>query len=159
MHIRILAVGTKMPAWIKAGVDDYHKRLPRQWRLDIVELPLAQRTKSQEKSQDMTQAIAQEGHALLKLFGRRHHVVALDLKGKAWDTDYLATQVQGWQMQGQNIDLVIGGPNGLSPAVFDRADQRWSLSNLTLPHPLVRIVVVEQLYRSWSLLNNHPYHK
>ncbi len=155
MRIRALAVGTRMPSWVAAGVDEYQKRLPREWKFEYVELPLGQRG----KSQDVAKAIQVEGESILSAIGTQDKVIALDVKGKNWSTEHLSQQVADWQMLGQDIVLLIGGPNGLSDACLERADQKWSLSALTLPHPLVRIVLVEQLYRAWSLLNNHPYHK
>ena len=96
---------------------------------------------------------------MLASIGAKDFVVALDIKGKSWSTEQLASTINQWQLQGQNISLLIGGPEGLSTACLQRANQRWSLSGLTLPHPLVRVVLVEQLYRAWSLFNIHPYHK
>ncbi len=155
MRIRVLAVGTRMPSWVTAGVDEYQKRLPREWKFEYVELPLGHRG----KSQDVAKAIQIEGESILAAIGPQDKVIALDVKGKSWSTEQLSQQVADWQMLGQDIVLLIGGPNGLSAKCLERADQKWSLSALTLPHPLVRIVLVEQLYRAWSLLNNHPYHK
>jgi 23S rRNA (pseudouridine1915-N3)-methyltransferase len=183
MRISVLAVGTRMPDWVQTGVAEYQKRFPRDWRFDWIELPLGHRGKTQAKaavnkgaskkektqtsaqgkspglSQVNAKAIAAEGEAMLAAINPQQHVIALDLSGKSWSTEQLSQQVNNWQMEGQDVCLLIGGPDGLSPACLQRANQRWSLSDLTLPHPLVRILLAEQLYRSWSLLNNHPYHK
>lgn len=86
-------------------------------------------------------------------------VVALDLSGKAWSTPELAGQLENWSMDACDVSLLIGGPDGLDPRCLARADQRWSLSNLTLPHPLVRVLLAEQIYRAWTITQNHPYHK
>ena len=155
MHVRVLAVGTKMPSWVIQGVEEYQKRLPREWKFEWIEFAIGHRS----KSQDVSKAIESEGNAMLSAIHAQEHVIALDVKGKAWSTEQLSSETSQWQMSGQDIALLIGGPDGISPACLARANQRWSLSALTLPHPLVRIVLVEQLYRSWSLLNNHPYHK
>ncbi len=155
MHIRVLAVGTKMPSWVAQGVHEYQKRLPREWKFDWVELAVGHRG----KSQDVNKAIEAEGDAMMAAIKAGEHVIALDVKGKVWSTEQLSAQASQWQMSGQDVALLIGGPDGLSAKCLNRASQRWSLSALTLPHPLVRIVLVEQLYRSWSMLNNHPYHK
>ncbi|MEO0443939.1 MAG: 23S rRNA (pseudouridine(1915)-N(3))-methyltransferase RlmH [Pseudomonadota bacterium] len=155
MHIKVLAIGNKMPAWVTAGVQEYQKRLPREWRFQWVELPLGSRSKSQSTAK----AIEQEGQSLLAALIPGERVIALDVNGKSWSTETLSTQLDTWQLDGSNLALMIGGPDGLSPACLERADLRWSLSPLTLPHPLVRIVLTEQLYRGWTLLNNHPYHK
>jgi 23S rRNA (pseudouridine1915-N3)-methyltransferase len=154
MQIRILAVGTKMPAWVTAACIDYGKRLPRNW-LKIIEIPLSAR----HKIRSVDAAITSEGEQLLSAINERDKVIALEVKGAYWSTQELTEQLASWQMQGNNISLLIGGPNGLSSECLVRAQQLWSLSPLTLPHPLVRIVLVEQLYRAWSILQNHPYHK
>ena len=86
-------------------------------------------------------------------------MVALDQRGKAWSTEQLSAELRNWQMDGRDVCLLIGGPDGLGKACVDRADKRWSLSELTLPHPLVRVVLVEQLYRAWSMNQGHPYHR
>jgi len=116
---------------------------------------LAQRT----KSQDPAKAIEREADELLKAIAPQEHVVALDVTGTSWSTEKLAQNMSQWQMQGADITLLIGGPDGLSPRCIARANQRWSLSALTLPHPLVRVLLVEQLYRAWTVNNHHPYHK
>ncbi len=155
MRIRIIALGTKMPSWVAAGYDDYARRLPRDWTVELVALPLATRGKSTS-----TDAIIEkEADAMLGAIGKGDKVVALEVKGRPWSTEELARQLGDWRMSGVNYSLLIGGPDGLSQRCRDRADLQWSLSPLTLPHPLVRIVVIEQLYRAYSLLHNHPYHK
>ena len=96
---------------------------------------------------------------MLAVVAPQQLVVALDVKGRAWSTEQLAEQLQGWLQDGRNLSLLVGGPDGLAPACLERAEQRWSLSPLTLPHPLVRVLLAEQLYRAWTVLNNHPYHR
>ena len=155
MKLTIIAVGTRMPAWVQAGYGEYTKRLPRECALEIKEIPLAQRG----KNADIARAIEKESEAMLATIPLQERVIALDVLGKPQTTDSLADALRSWQMQGGNTSLLIGGPDGLSADCLARADQRWSLSGLTLPHPLVRIVLAEQLYRAWSLLNNHPYHR
>lgn len=155
MRIRIIAVGTKMPRWVLDGVNEYQKRLPREWKFEWLELPLAHRA----KSHDVTKAIELEGKAILNAINDKEKVVALEVKGKNWSTEILSQNLSDWQMSGQDISILIGGPDGLSAACRERADVQWSLSALTLPHPLVRVLLTEQLYRAWSMLNNHPYHK
>jgi 23S rRNA (pseudouridine1915-N3)-methyltransferase len=155
MRLRIIAVGTKMPSWVTAGVSEYQKRLPREWKLEWLELPIGQLS----KSQDINKAIRAEGESILSALGSKERVIALEVNGKAWSTEQLAEQVADWQMMGQDTTLLIGGPDGLSASCRERAETLWSLSPLTLPHPLVRILLMEQLYRAWSLINNHPYHK
>lgn len=155
MRIRLLAIGQKMPAWVTEGYAEYAQRMPPECRLELVELPLAQRT----KSRPLERAIQQEGEKMLAALAETDRLVALDVRGAAWSTEKLSSQVSAWLGDGRDVALAIGGPDGLADAVLDRAEQRWSLSALTLPHPLVRIVVAEQLYRAMSILKNHPYHR
>ncbi len=155
MRISLIAVGTRMPAWVEAGVDEYRKRLPPELALNIREIPLGKRG----KNADIARAIAQEGEAMLAAIGARDRVIALEVKGRAWSTEQLAQQLAGWQMGGDDVSLLVGGPDGLAPGCLARAQERWSLSPLTLPHPLVRVLLAEQLYRAWTLNNNHPYHR
>ena len=155
MRIRIIAVGTKMPGWVEQGYAEYAKRLPRDCAVELVELPLAQRG----KNTDIARAMEKEGEDMLAAIGKGEQVIALDVKGKAWSTEQLAEQMADWRMSGNNYCLLIGGPDGLAPQCLAQAHLRWSLSALTLPHPLVRILVIEQLYRACSILQNHPYHK
>ncbi len=144
-----------MPDWVQAGVAQYQKRLPRELSLVWRDIPLARRGKDSkpEKLREL------EGEQILKAVPAGDRIIALDVKGKAMSTPQLAERMRDWQMSGDNISLLIGGPDGLSPACLQQAQQRWSLSELTLPHPLVRVVLVEQLYRAWTITVNHPYHR
>lgn len=144
-----------MPDWVQTGYGEYAKRLPRECALELREIPLATRG----KNSDIARAIEKESEAMLASIPAQERVIALDVLGKPQTTELLAESLRNWQMQGGNTSLLIGGPDGLSADCLARANQRWSLSGLTLPHPLVRIVLAEQLYRAWSLLNNHPYHR
>jgi 23S rRNA (pseudouridine1915-N3)-methyltransferase len=155
MRIRLICVGTKMPAWVTTGFQEYAKRLPADCRLELVEIPPGHRG----KGADVQRAIEKESRLILAALGKDERVVALDVEGRQWSTEQLATTVGEWQMGGQNVALLIGGPDGLSAECLALAQQRWSLSNLTYPHPLVRVILAEQIYRAWSLLNNHPYHR
>jgi 23S rRNA (pseudouridine1915-N3)-methyltransferase len=151
----MIAVGTKMPSWVEQGFNEYVKRLPSDCRIELVELPIGHRG----KNQPVNKAIEKEGQVMLAAMNPKNHCVALEVLGKPWSTKSLSEQLSDWRMLGQDIDLLIGGPDGLSPECVKLAKQKWSLSPLTLPHPLVRILVGEQLYRAWTILNNHPYHK
>ena len=144
-----------MPAWVETGYAEYAKRMPRDCVVELVELPLAQRG----KNTDIARAMEKEGEEMLAAIGKGEQVIALDVKGKPWSTEQLAEHMANWRMSGNNYCLLIGGPDGLAPQCLAQAHVRWSLSALTLPHPLVRIVVIEQLYRACSILQNHPYHK
>ncbi|MAZ89348.1 MAG: 23S rRNA (pseudouridine(1915)-N(3))-methyltransferase RlmH [Cellvibrionaceae bacterium] len=155
MRFKIIAVGTRMPGWVEDGFKDYAKRLPRDFSVEVVELPLGQRG----KNASVTKAIAKEGEQMLAAIPKGDKVIALDVLGKPWSTEKLADNLANWSMECSNYSLLIGGPDGLAPECLARADAKWSMSALTLPHPLVRIVLIEQLYRAWSILNNHPYHK
>lgn len=155
MRLRILAIGTKMPDWVEASCNEYLKRLPPELRIEVVELPLGKRG----KGADIQRAILREGEAMLKAIGERDQVIALEVQGKSWSTGDLAVNLQHWQGSGDNVSLLVGGPDGLAPACLARADSRWSLSALTLPHPLVRVLLAEQLYRAWSINAGHPYHR
>ena len=155
MRISVLAVGTRMPAWVNEGVEEYSRRMPRELRLEWREIPLARRG----RGAGVQQALAREGEQILRAIPDGDRVIALDVEGRALSTSELAAQLADWQMSGDNYSMLIGGPDGLSRACLARADRRWSLSSLTLPHPLVRIVLAEQLYRAWTITANHPYHR
>ena len=155
MHIQMLAVGNKMPTWVSSGFEEYQKRFPRNMSLDLVEITPQKRGKKAE----LGKIKSQEGEALLAAVPKGHRIVTLEVHGRPWTTPQLAQQMAGWQMDGRNVSLLIGGPEGLSDACLAAAEQRWSLSPLTLPHPIVRVIVAESLYRAWSLNNNHPYHR
>lgn len=155
MKIRLLAIGQKMPAWVETGYAEYAERMPPECRLELHELALAQRS----KSQPIERAVRQEGEKMLATLGGNEQLIALDVRGKSWSTEQLSASLADWMQGGRDVALAIGGPDGLAPDVLARAEQRWSLSPLTLPHPLVRIVVAEQLYRAMSILRNHPYHR
>ncbi|MBM6550470.1 23S rRNA (pseudouridine(1915)-N(3))-methyltransferase RlmH [Marinomonas ostreistagni] len=155
MRVKLIAVGTKMPKWVSEGYDEYAKRLPRDFALELVELPMAPRG----KNTDISKAVQKEGDAMLAAIPNGDKVIALEVLGKSWSTEQLAEQTESWRMDGYNISLLVGGPDGLDPRCTARADQAWSLSKLTLPHPMVRILLAEQIYRAWTLMNNHPYHR
>jgi 23S rRNA (pseudouridine1915-N3)-methyltransferase len=155
MLLRILAVGTRMPGWVEKAYGEYVKRLPVEIRVELVELPLGQRG----KNADIGRAVKKEGEAMLKCIDRDEGVVALDVGGQAWSTEKLAHRLREWQLSGRNYSLLIGGPDGLAAPCLQRAEQCWSLSNLTLPHPLVRVLLIEQLYRAWSINAGLPYHR
>ncbi len=155
MQINLIAAGTRMPAWVEEGYHEYARRMPRECRLVLNEIPLAQRSKSQA----IERAVRDEGARMLATLSDRQQVIALDVKGRGWSTEQLAQQLEGWRQDGRDISLLVGGPDGLAAECLQRADQSWSLSALTLPHPLVRVLLAEQLYRAWSLNSGHPYHR
>ncbi len=152
MAFRVFAVGKRMPGWVEQGVADYQKRLPSHWRFELREF-------AQAKASNAEQGMQREADTLLDATPAQAHVVALDNLGDQWTTAKLSTQLENWQALGKPIVFYIGGPDGLHSRCRERSNQLWSLSALTYPHPLVRIVLLEQLYRAHSLLNNHPYHR
>jgi 23S rRNA (pseudouridine1915-N3)-methyltransferase len=155
MRILIVAVGEKPPAWVRDGFVDYVRRLPKPYAPELIEIPLGRRG----KGQDSARAIADEGVRVIAALPKQAHVVALDERGASWTSIALSQQLAGWSQAGRDVAILIGGPDGHAPAVMALAAQRWSLSALTLPHALVRVLLAEQLYRAWSLLQGHPYHR
>jgi len=155
MRITVFAVGTRMPAWVNDGVSHYLKRLPRHIDLQFQEIPAAPRT-----SGATTAKIKQkEGDALLHAVRDADFVIALDEHGKHWSSVELGHELETWLGAYARVALLIGGADGLDRRVLERADRVWSLSALTLPHALVRVVLAEQLYRAWTLTQGHPYHR
>jgi len=155
MKIRLLAIGNKMPSWVCQGYEQYGRRMRGDCSLELIEITPGRRT----QTADISRIVAKEGQQMIAKMGKTNHVVALDIPGKAWSTAQLAKQMKKWQLLGTDIDLLVGGPEGLAPACLQKAHESWSLGPLTLPHPLVRIVVAEALYRAWSVNHNHPYHR
>ncbi len=156
MKLHIIAIGTKMPAWIQTGFDDYKKRILAFIKTDMIELPAAKRTKS-ASSADIAKYCISEGESILS--AKKGRLWVLDVKGKMISTEQLSDRLQSAMSEGEDISIVIGGADGVSDEVLAAADFVWSLSDLTLPHPLVRVVLIEQLYRAMSILHNHPYHR
>ncbi len=155
MRIRLLAAGTRMPGWVEAGIADYVRRLGREIRLEIEEIALGRRTALGEEGR----AVADEGRRMMIAIHPDEYVVALEVRGKSFSTDELAKWLGQRLQEGRDVALLIGGPDGLAPECRKRATLHWSLSPLTLPHALVRVVVVEQLYRALSILKGQPYHR
>lgn len=155
MRIHLVAVGTRMPAWVTQGYGEYAKRLPAECALILHEIAAGKRG----KHADIARLRRQEGEKMAAAIPKGARVVALEVTGKAWSTEQLAGRVASWMGEGRDVALLVGGPEGIEASLSASADERWSLSALTLPHPLVRIVVAEQLYRAWSLLKGHPYHR
>ncbi len=155
MQLHLIAVGSRMPGWVDLGYSEYAKRLPPECGLTLHEIPAGKRG----KNADIRRLTRQEGDKMAAAIPKGARVVALEVGGKAWSTEQLAARLDGWLGDGRDVALLVGGPEGLEPALSASADERWSLSPLTLPHPLVRIVLAEQLYRAWSILKGHPYHR
>ena len=155
MRARLIAIGERMPAWVAEGFAEYRKRLSHDLPLELIELKPGARG----KGRDDARAMHDEGVAMLAALPRDTHVIALDGRGKAWSSEELSEQLAKWRMAGRDLAFLIGGPDGHAPEVVVRADQKWSLGPLTLPHMLVRLVLVEQLYRATTLWAGHPYHR
>ena len=155
MQIHIIAVGDRMPEWIEAGYREYARRLPRECRLVLHEISAGRRT----KGVDLRRLIEQEGSRQLAAIPRGARVIALDRSGKQMDTETLAVELKKRLAGGENMALLVGGPEGLAPDCLARADESWALSRLTLAHPVVRVVLAEQLYRAWSIIQHLPYHR
>ncbi len=155
MQIHLVAVGQKMPQWVNEGYSEFAKRLPQECRLKLHEIPAGKRG----KNSDIKRILQREGERMLAVLPKDCLVIALDVQGQSWSTEKLSSQVNQWMQGGRDIVLLVGGPEGLDPSCLSRAQQSWSLSPLTLPHPLVRVILAEQIYRAWSILANHPYHR
>jgi 23S rRNA (pseudouridine1915-N3)-methyltransferase len=155
MRLRVLAVGARLGGWVDAAVVDYAKRLRGTMPLEILEIPAA----SRRRETDATRAMDREAERILAALMPRDHVVALDERGPQRTTMELARWLEERRRSGQDLALIIGGPDGLAPAVLDRSAERWSLSKLTLPHGLCRVLLIEQLYRASMVLAGHPYHR
>ena len=154
MKLKLVAVGTRLDDWINAGFNEYARRLPREMALELIEV-----TASQRRGENVAKLKADEGTRLLAKVSPRDHVVALDVKGRQLGTEQLSQRLEDWRMTGGDVVFLVGGADGLDDACLDRADEKLSLSVLTFPHGLVRVIVAEQLYRAWTLLSGHPYHR
>lgn len=158
MKLVIVAVGQRMPDWAQTAYDDYAKRFPPELRVELRAVkaePRGSRTVAQMQAAERERIET----AIAASAGRNAHVVALDERGTALTTQALATRLSTWQLQGDGVALVIGGPDGLEPAFRQAAHERIRLSDLTLPHAMARVLLIEQLYRAWSVNANHPYHR
>lgn len=155
MLIRVIAVGTRMPAWVRTPVDDYTGRMPAELRVEWKEV----RAEPRSAGANAATWMAREAQRIRALLPPGARVVALDERGTDLSTQGLAERVQRWQRDAQPVALLIGGPDGLDPTLKAEAQEKLRLSSLTLPHPMVRILLAEQLYRAWSVLANHPYHR
>ena len=156
MKINLVAVGRKMPAWVDEAVREYQKRLPKTFELIVTEVPLARRSRN---NPDIPRLREAEGRDLLAAVAPGQYVVALDVLGKTHSTEALAGAMRRLMDEGRDMALLVGGPDGLSRDCLEAADAVWSLSALTMPHTIVRIVLAEQIYRVWSVLAGHPYHR
>ena len=155
MQINILAVGERTPSWVEAGLKEYLARMPHECPVKIITVATTKRAKNISTSQ----AQKREQNLLLKASPKNCYQIALDEKGSSWDTVKLSTKLEAWLQSMSVINIYIGGPDGFSESFLDQVDVVWSLSELTMPHMLVRLVLVEQLYRAWTVIQGHPYHR
>ncbi|MBI1422692.1 MAG: 23S rRNA (pseudouridine(1915)-N(3))-methyltransferase RlmH [Gammaproteobacteria bacterium] len=155
MRVHVIAMGDRMPAWVEQGYQEYAKRLGSELQLYLHELTPEKRG----KGADVKRILQKEGERMLQAIPANCDVVALDREGQSLSTESLADKLKDWLGAGRDLAWLIGGPEGMSPACLQRAQWRVSLSAMTFPHPLVRIILAEQIYRAYSILKNHPYHK
>ena len=155
MKLIIIAVGNKMPAWVTEAFTDYQKRFPPEMKLVLEEIAPVKRNgkNSDEKAKE------QEAKMILEALPKKAYIIALDERGKQFTSLELGDKVGVWKNLGMDVVLIIGGPNGLTDEVRNKANELWSLSKLTLPHPLVRVFLAETIYRGWSIYANLPYHR
>lgn len=160
MKARILAVGQKMPTWVQTGFDDYFKRIQPMLSTEILEIPACKRSKNPSLA-ELEKYATTEGGLILQAHAnaKRERLICLDVRGKNLSTEDLAEKISDAMQMSEDMGFVIGGADGLSKAVLAQADFKWSLSSLTLPHPLVRVILMEQLYRAMTIINHHPYHR
>jgi 23S rRNA (pseudouridine1915-N3)-methyltransferase len=154
VRLRIIAAGTKLPAWMNAGFDDYARRVRGEFAIELIEIPLGARAES-----NPARAIEKEGERMQARIDVRSFLVTLAIDGRALSTEALAQLLTARLPEGRDVAFVIGGPDGLAPSVAARADLSWSLSALTLPHGLARVLVAEALYRAVTVIRGHPYHR
>lgn len=155
MKCKLIAAGTRLPNWVNEGFGEYQKRLRAPLVLELIEIPVATR----RAGENPLRAITREGDTMLAAIGRDDYVVALEVAATSMSTQQLSAWFAERLRDARPLALLIGGPDGLAEACRERANQRWSLSPLTLPHALVRVVLAEQIYRAMSLLAGHPYHR
>lgn len=155
MRIHLIAVGQKMPAWVEQGYREYAQRMPAEARLELKEIAPGKRG----KNADIARILQDEGQRMQAAIPKNSRIISLDVGGSRWSTEQLAERLQDWMGAGQDLSLLVGGPEGLSADCRALAQETWSLSPLTFPHPLVRVILAEQLYRAWTVLRNHPYHR
>jgi len=155
VRIHVIAIGQKMPDWVEAAGADFIRRMPPEIGISLNTLPLIRRG----RNPDIKRIVRDESRRLLDAAPAGAQLIALDVQGRRIGSEHLASMLRDWLDAGRDIAFLIGGPDGLSAELLQRADLKISLSDLTFPHALVRVMLVEQLYRAWSILNRHPYHR
>ena len=155
MKLMVSAVGRRMPAWVQTAWSEYTRRFPKGFSLDIHEIPMSKRS----RNADIDALRTREGDALLRSVPSGFLLIALDERGKEWSTAELAGEMEHWMREEDGVCFLVGGPDGLSSKCRQEAQKVWALGKLTLPHPMVRAILAEQLYRAWTITQNHPYHR
>jgi len=154
MRIQLISLGNTPPKWVQLACDDYTHRLPKHLNFTCIERPILKRGNA-----PVEQLMAKEAEQILKLIPAHANCILLDVQSKLISTEALAQEMENWQMMGDEVVLIIGGPEGHHPDVLARANARWSISKMTFPHTLARVILLEQLYRAHTILTGHPYHK
>lgn len=155
MRINLVAIGQKMPSWITEGYKEYAQRMPHECSVNLIEVAAEKRS----KNTDLKSVVNKEGKRLLAAIPKNALIIAMQITGQPWSTEQLSDHMQDWMHDGRDIALLVGGPEGLADSCSQQADLSWSLSPLTLPHPMVRVIISEQLFRAWSIIKKHPYHR
>ncbi|ALB01288.1 50S rRNA methyltransferase [Francisella persica ATCC VR-331] len=155
MKIKIITLGEKPPKWVSDGYDEYKKRLSKSIPLELIELPITKRSKTGNPKLWMKK----EAKTIIGKLNHSDHLVILDVNSKIISTEELAEKMQNWKFNNPNVVILIGSPNGIDQSVKEIAKEKISISKMTFPHPLVRIIIAEQLYRAYTILEGHPYHK
>jgi 23S rRNA (pseudouridine1915-N3)-methyltransferase len=155
IEIRIISVGKRAPSWIQNGCQEYLKRLGHELNVNLHEI----QTPKRSKNDSIPSLLEKESELIQKDIPEKYHVIALDEKGQAFSTRDVSSRLDEWQLMDRNICFIIGGPDGLHHSIKESANELWSLSMLTLPHMMVRVVLLEQIYRAWCVLKGHPYHR
>jgi len=155
MKINLICVGKKMPAWVNQGYEEYAKRLNKDCQLNLIEVDAAKRSKTASSKKYKSE----EAKKIRSVLPKGSYLVSLDVQGKQPSTEKLSEKIDQWMHLGRDVSILIGGPDGIDEELLSESNEKISLSHLTFPHPLVRIILSEQIYRAWSLLNNHPYHR
>jgi len=155
MQIKIIAIGQKMPEWVENAYEEYSKRLPSEWKLNLTSLEACPRT----SKANIKKTMLKESQALLSKTSSQDFIISLDRQGKSLTTLELSEKLHRFSQESLSVCFLIGGPEGLTPECLQKSNFVWSLSSLTFPHTLVRVILIEQLYRAWSILANHPYHR
>lgn len=153
--ITLITVGSKMPRWVDEACSDFLKRLKDGISVNVIEIPMIKRS----KTTDLSRVQEKEKQAIESAIPSHSRLIALAIDGKQFHSEELAKHIEKVQQINSHLCFIIGGPEGLSDALLSRCDEKWSLSKLTLPHTIARVVFLESIYRAWSILNNHPYHK